>query len=77
MQEFIPQKILAEVSVSNSPLSLRVRERFPKVDFIEVESLESFKEPGPITPAKRILALAEQRGDPVKPFPKIKNALNL
>ena len=32
----------------------------------------SWKEPGPISPAKRFLVLAENRGEALKPFPKIK-----
>jgi len=77
MQEFIPQKIIVESSVADLPLTRRIRERFEDIPFEEVESLLAWKEPGPMTPAKRILALAEQKGDPVKPFPKIKFALNL
>lgn len=77
MQSFVPQKILLEASVASHPLSRRVLQKFPQVSVVEVESYADYKEPAPITSAKKILALVEHRGQALKPFPKIKHALNL
>lgn len=77
MQHFIPQKILIETSVAEAPVTRRILKAFPQVAAEEIRSVQTWKEPGPITPAKRILALAEARGEALKPFPKIKHAVNL
>lgn len=77
MQAFVPQKIIIEAAVAHEALTQRLKGKFEKVPFEIVENYQSWKEPAPISAAKRILALAEQRGRALKPFPKIKHAINL
>ncbi len=77
MQPFAPQRILVEREVSALPLTQRILQRFPEVPREEIQSLQGYKEPGPMTPAKKVLALAAHRGEAVKHFPKIRHALNL
>ena len=77
MQPFVPQRLLIESAVAEAPVTLRLRAAFPEVPTEVLSSVMEWKEPGPITPAKRILAVAEHRGEALKPFPKIKHAINL
>jgi len=77
MQNFVPQRLLIETAVAELPLTRRIRRAFPQIDLEFIDSLQAWKEPGPMTPAKRILALAEAKGEVLKPFPKIKHAINL
>lgn len=77
MQPFVPQRLLIEEAVAEAPLTRRLRATFPGVPAEVVAEVQTYKEPGPITPAKRILALAAHRGEALKPFPKIKHAINL
>ena len=77
MQAYVPQSLLIETAVAEAPVTRRIRELFPKVPTQWVASVLDWKEPGPITPAKRILAIAEQKGEALKPFPKIRHAINL
>ncbi|MCE9624387.1 MAG: hypothetical protein K8R69_02870, partial [Deltaproteobacteria bacterium] len=77
MQAFLPHKILVERAVSELPVTRKILGTFPNIPTEWVEGIQGHKEPGPMTPAKRVLALAEHRGEPLKPFPKIKHAINL
>ena len=77
MQNFNPQRLLVERAVEEKPLARRLRAAFPRVPVEVLESVQAWKEPGPMTPAKRVLAIAEAKGEPLKPFPKIKHAVNL
>ncbi len=77
MQPFVPQQLLIEAAMMQFPLSLRIQAAFPRVPLEIVESVAAWKEPGPMTPAKRVLAIAEAKGEALKPFPKIKHAVNL
>jgi len=77
VQPFVPQKIFIEKSVFNLPLTQKVLSEFSDTPWEEIDRYQDFKQPVPITPAKKILAIAEQRGEALKPFPKIKNAINL
>jgi len=77
MQSFQPQKILVESSVKDSELTKELLSRFSGVPREEVEDFGAYKNPGPMTPAKKILAIARYRGKALKPFPKISGALNL
>lgn len=77
MQDFSPQKILVEKAMRGRSVSARILARFPRVPVEEIDDLDSYKEPIPITGAKKILALAACKGEAVKPFPKIDHALNL
>lgn len=74
---FSPQLMLLEASVADTPLARRLSLAFPAVRSEIVESAGAWKEPQAITPAKRILAVAEAKGEALKPFPKIKHAINL
>lgn len=77
MQPFVPQQIVLEEAVAEHPVSHRILARFPSAPVRRVQTYDALKEPAPITAAKRILAIAEHRGRGLKPFPKIKHALNL
>lgn len=77
MQTFVPQRLLIEAAVAEAPVTRRIRAVFPEVPAEILPGIQDWKEPGPITPAKRILAIAEHRGEALKPFPKIKHAINL
>jgi spore photoproduct lyase len=77
VQAFIPQRIVIESAVATSNLARRIGAAFPQVSREVVKSLQDWKEPRPMTPAKRILAIAEAKGEALKPFPKIKHAINL
>lgn len=63
--------------MAQSLLARRVRDYFPQVAAELVEDYRQWKAPGPISAAKRFLAVARQRGEVLKPFPKIKHAINL
>lgn len=77
MQSFVPQKILVEQAVADLPLSREIIQKFPQAKVETVEDARAWKKPCDITPAKKILGLAEQRGAALKPFPKIPDAINL
>ncbi len=77
MQAFTPQRLLIESAVAAAPVTRRIRAAFPQVPVEVLDSLQAWKEPGPMTPAKRVLAFAEARGEALKPFPKVKYAINL
>ncbi|HKY63278.1 MAG TPA: DNA photolyase [bacterium] len=77
LASFAPQILLLEAAVAETPLARRLLGVFPEVRREIVESLGSWKEPQAISPAKRILAIAQAKGEAVKPFPKIKHAINL
>src|SRR5215831_13032802 len=77
MQDFLPQQILIEAAVETTPVARRILAAFPQIPRRGVARLQDWKEPGPITPAKRILAIAEHKGEALKPFPKVKHAINL
>lgn len=77
MQAFVPQKIYLEAAVQNLPLTKRVLSAFSQVPVETMEEVKSLKLPQPMTPAKKILVIAEKKGEKLKLFPKIKHALNL
>ncbi len=77
MQKFSPQKILIEEEVAELPLSKNILKKFSGVPIEFCKEVKTLKEPTPITPAKKTLILAQYRGEAIKPFPKIKNAINL
>lgn len=77
MERFRPQQILVEDAVAELPLTRRVLDALPRVPVARIEDYRGDKSPRPITAAKRLLTLAQGRGEAVKPFPKIKQAINL
>ncbi len=77
MQNFQPQKIIVEAKVRNLPLTQKVLNKFKKVPQQVIKTYQELKTPQDISFAKRTLILAEQRGECLKPFPKIKHAINL
>lgn len=74
---FSPQLLLVEAAVAETPLAQRLTRAFPAIRREVVDSVLAWKEPQAISPAKRILAVAEAKGEALKPFPKIKHAINL
>ncbi len=76
MQPFIPQKIFLESGVESLPLTRRVLEHFPQVPVLALEDSRQLKVARPIAEAKRLLVLARLRGEAVKPFPKVAEAIN-
>jgi spore photoproduct lyase len=77
MQKFSPKKILVEEDVADLHWTQNILKKFNRVPIEYCKELKSFKEPAPMTPAKKTLILARYRGEAIKPFPKIKNAINL
>ncbi|MCP5468130.1 MAG: DNA photolyase [Deltaproteobacteria bacterium] len=77
MQSFQPQQIIIEAKVEGSSLTNRIINKFKKVPKQTIHSYQELKIPQDISQAKRTLILAEQRGEYLKPFPKIKHAINL
>jgi len=77
MQPFSPQKIILERGIEEETLTRRVLQYFPHVARQTLDDARSWKAPGPLSPAKRVLMIARQRGEVLKPFPKVKFALNL
>lgn len=77
MHSFTPQKIYLEETVHELPLTRRILSAFPQVEVESLKDIKSLKLPQPMTPAKKILVLAKNKGEKLKPFPKIKHALNL
>src|SRR5262245_32789909 len=77
MEFFTPQQILVESAVADRPLTQRILKALPQVPVSRIEDYREEKFPQPITPAKRLLTIAQGRGEAVKPFPKIKQAINL
>jgi spore photoproduct lyase len=77
METFSPQQILVEGAVADLPLTRRVLQALPRVPVSLIEDYRGGKSPQPISAAKRLLTLAEGRGEAIKPFPKIKQAINL
>jgi spore photoproduct lyase len=77
METFSPQQILVESAVVELALTRRVLRALPRVPVTMIEDYREDKSPRPITAAKRLLTLAQGRGEAVKPFPKIKQAINL
>lgn len=77
MQAYQPQQILMESQVRKSTLAQKVLDHFPNTPLTEIENIHTFKIPGPMTPAKKVLALAAYRGRALKPFPKISGSINL
>lgn len=75
-QPFSPESLIVERSVVTSPMAVRVRTQFPKIPLEEIDDFRAWKVPGPMTEAKRILALVRHRGSFLKPFPKIRHAVN-
>lgn len=77
MHTFFPKKIYLDESVQDLPLTRRILATLPLVDLETLPDVRHLKLPQPITPAKKILVITKKQGEKLKPFPKIKHALNL
>ncbi|MCB1215454.1 MAG: hypothetical protein KDK66_08265 [Deltaproteobacteria bacterium] len=77
MEAYRPKKIFLEKSVAHLPLARRLLQALPGIPVQEIADLRDFKSPEPMTEAKRLLYIAQYRGEALKPFPKVKYAFNL
>jgi spore photoproduct lyase len=70
--EFFPEKIFIEQNAASLPLASRVRKLFAGINCETVKSLKSYRKTGPASPfdpQKRILLVAVEKWDFVKPCP--------